>query len=322
MQQLLIKYLENKCAAHELNQVLNYLQTEHGQRHLADLMDQEINVNSISEEKDADYEKVFERISNHIKQDVPQTSSGTVSLHKKWYRIAASISGILLLAAIGLLFLNQNDTVYQTAYGETKSINLPDGSSVTLNANSSLLVKNNFSKQREVWLDGEAFFEVEKTKNQSDNEYVKFIVHTDRLEVEVIGTSFNVQNWKEKTQVVLKSGKVQLKSGENEVLTMEPGDLAEVLADDSSIQKKIVNPEVYSSWTDNQLLCNDTPFNDLAKAIERRFGKKVVFKDSTLQSLEVSGTLPLHNLSLLSEVLQESLSIKIQANDDTLIISK
>ncbi|MDF9797941.1 transmembrane sensor [Catalinimonas alkaloidigena] len=322
MHQLLVKYLENKCTAHELTQVLTYLQTEGGQRHLGELMDNEINDDDIHAVEDADYEKVYDRIRNNIKQEAFQSKSATILPYKKWLSIAATISGLILLATVGLLFLYPNETVYETAYGETKSITLPDGSSVTLNANSSLLVKNDFSDQREVWLDGEAFFEVEKTKGQSDNAYVKFIVHTDRLDVEVIGTSFNVQDWKEKTQVVLASGKVKLKANGNEVLTMAPGELAEVLADDSSIQKKIVNPEVYSSWTENQLLCNDTPFKDLAKVIQRRFGKEVVFQDSTLQTLEVSGTLPLHDLALLTEILQESLFIKIQANDDTLFVSK
>lgn len=320
MRQLLIKYLENKCTPLELDQVLAYLQTERGQKHLEEIIDQEINNEAFGVSVDADYDRIFEHIKKNIKPEISQRRSGSFSIHKKWYAVAATVSGFLLLATILFLVLRTDSTVYQTAYGETKSILLPDGSSVMLNANSSMSVKNNFDKQREVWLEGEAFFEVEKTK--ADNEYVKFVVHTNRLQVEVLGTSFNVQNWKEKTQVVLKSGKVKLKSGDDEVLTMKPGELAEVLAENSSIQKKVVNPEIYSSWTENRLLCNDTPLAQIGEVIQRRFGKQVLFEDDELKTLLVTGTLPLNELSLLTEILKESLNINIDANDSTLMISK
>lgn len=326
MHQLLVKYLENKCNAHELSQVLAYLKTDQGQQHLAKVLDQEINEDNIINEHrevNADYDQIFERIKTSVQEETSDSTLKSIPLYKRWYSVAAVISGFILMAtAIRFFVLSPDTTTYQTTFGETKSIVLPDSSLVTLNANSSLVVQNDFDEQREVWLEGEAFFEVEKTKSRDEKEYIKFTVHTGRLQVEVLGTSFNVQEWEEKTQVVLKSGKVKLKSSSNEMLTMEPGDLAEVSGNNDTIRRKVVNPDIYSSWTENKLLCHDTPLEEIATLIERRYGKKVVFQEENLERLVVAGTLPLHKLSLLTEVLQESLKINIQAYEEKLVISK
>lgn len=324
MHQLLVKYLENRCNAHEIDQVLEYLKTEEGLQHLATLMDQEIYEGKVHQSKavDADYDQLFEQIKNGA--DIPSESvRKTIPHYKKWYAVAAVASGFLLMTAfVWFLLLSPATTTYQTAYGETKSIILPDNSVVTLNANSSLLVQNDFGKQREVWLEGEAFFEVEKTKSEDEEAYIKFIVHTGRLEVEVLGTSFNVQDREGKTQVVLKSGKVKLRSLAHEELTMAPGELAEVSTNSPALEKKTVNPDIYSSWTEDKLLCHDTPLDEIATVIKHRFGRQVIFQQAALEEMVVSGTLPLHDLSLLREVLQESLNIHIEANENRLIISQ
>jgi transmembrane sensor len=326
MHQLLVKYLENRCNAHEIDQVLEYLKTEEGQQHLANLMDQEIYEDKgihQSQAVDADYDQLFKQIKSSIQGKSSRSIPKTISLYKKWYTVAAVVSGCMLMASvIWFILLSTATTTYQTAYGETQSIVLPDGSAVTLNANSSLLVQNDFDEQREVWLEGEAFFEVEKTKSRDEETYIKFVVHTDRLEVEVLGTSFNVQDWEEKTQVVLKSGKVKLKSITHEELTMEPGELAEVSANSPALEKKIVNPDLYSSWTEDKLLCHDTPLSEIAIVIKHRFGKPVIFQEAGLGGMVITGTLPLHDLSLLTEVLKQSLNIHIEANENSLIIRK
>src|SRR5690606_15777064 len=120
------------------------------------------------------------------------------------------------------LFKNQSSSWLQctTGYGETRKINLPDGSLVVLNANSELKYESNWQQapMREVWLQGEAFFEVVKTTEEK-----QFIVHTGSLDVEVLGTQFNVHNRHQKVQVVLSSGKVKLQPLERqESLLMNP----------------------------------------------------------------------------------------------------
>ena len=321
MHQRLINYLAGTCTEQELEQVLAYLKTKKGQRHLAAMLDEDIHrlTPSSTSQVTTDYDSLFRKIKKATTPGQRATPARRVARHSRW-AIAASVTGLLLLAAAGWLILNPRPTTYQTAYGETQSIVLPDGSAVTLNANSSLTVADDFREQREVWLQGEAFFEVEKVRDPDQAAYTKFIVHTNRLQVEVLGTTFNVQDWAKKTRVVLESGKVQLTSATNQQLALEPGELAEVSEADQTIQKKRVNPGLYSAWTQNRLLCDETPLQEVALVIEHRYGKRVVFEDTGLRNRLVTGSIPIHDLSLLTEVLQESLAITIQTYEDRLII--
>lgn len=324
MHRLLIKYREKTCNKQELDQVLAYLKTEAGQQHLAQLIDEDIDTPSYlneSESSSADYDSILDRIGNRIALEKRGSITKRVFLSRKRFSAAVAVVALLLLAATTWFFVqNTGRTTYQTAYGETQTVTLPDGSMVTLNAHSCLTLSDEFDAQREVWLKGEAFFEVEESVRQQDS--MKFVVYAGRLQIEVLGTSFNVQDWEEKTQVVLTSGKVKLTSATHKAITMEPGELAEVTENSRTIQKKAVNPDLYSAWTENQLRCNDTPLGEIATVIEHRYGKKVVFQQPALREITVTGTMPLHSLSLLTEVLKESLPITIQVDEETLIIRK
>ena len=115
---------------------------------------------------------------------------------------------LLLGVSLWYAWLAQSTSTYVTRYGETQTILLPDSSTVLLNANSRLTLSTDWTDTREVWLEGEAFFRVRKIKritSPASAEHVKFIVRTDRLNVEVLGTEFNVRQRSEKTAVLLKS---------------------------------------------------------------------------------------------------------------------
>lgn len=325
MHQLLIKYLENRCTTEELDAVLAYVKTEKGRQDLAKLMDYDIHERYVdgshSDEATVD-SQVFEGIKNRITHGKPGVSRN-MPLVRKWYALAAAVTGILLVVAISFLYLQQPSYIlYETAYGETKTVSLPDGSSVTLNANSSLRLLDSFDKERRVWLQGEAFFRVEEVALKHKPGFIKFVVLTDRLNVEVLGTAFNVQDWQKKTQVVLESGKVRLKSASEEEVTMKPGELAEISEYEAKIKKKEVNPVVYTSWKENKLYCDETPLEEIADLIKYRYGKTVIFQLPNHEDITISGTLPLDDLALLMQVLQESLKINIQAYETEIVISQ
>ena len=326
MHQLLIKYLENRCSAEELDEVLAYIKTVEGQQHLAELMDQDIYegfTDSFAADEEAVDERVLARIKSSISKERTEPKAKRSSLYRKWYAIAASLTGILLVAVLSFLYIQQPTYIlYETAFEETKTISLPDGSLVTLNANSSLRLSDDFHDEREVWLKGEAFFEVEEVSRKQEAGLIKFTVHTDRLDVEVLGTAFNVQDWQKKTQVVLAHGKVRLKAANQQEMTMLPGELAEITEGKSRIKKIEVNPELYTSWKENKLYCDDTPLSEIADLIRFRFGKEVYFQQDNLGDITITGTLPLQDLSLLSKILQETLKINIQAYETKIVISK
>jgi len=323
MHDLIIKYLNNQCSPAEADQVLRYLQTPDGQRHLEKIMSEEASDLNRVADREPDYDQIFSKIHSTVEANSDATSK-VIPLYRRWYAVAAAVSAVLLVATWLLLLQPNQSELYQTAYGETKVIELNDGSSVTLNANSTLKVSTSHDI-REVWLQGEAFFEIEEVVLdngvQGNDELVKFIVHTQELDVVVVGTSFNVQNWDDKTQVVLNSGKVWLEAN-TEKLTMEPGEVAELNSEGQVIKTSVANPNIYSAWKENKLVCRNTTLEEIADVIYHRFGYSAEFTDDSLQLLSITGTLPLHQLTLLTETLQESLNITIQSDGQTLMFEK
>lgn len=268
----------------------------------------------------------------------PAASTGNErGVQTEWYhrgilKIAASFIGLLLLFYGSYLIWSEfRNVTYQTAYGETKSIILPDSSVVTLNANTLLKVPDQWDDQeeREVWLEGEAYFEVQKlvldqgvnhaTQQKNYSGQVKFIVHTNNMQVEVLGTKFNVNARRRKTQVVLNSGKVKLRSDKHE-LTLEPGELAELSEAHPGFTKKTVNPEPYFLWKDNKLVCDGTSLGEIVKIMQDRFGVEVIFIEDHLAGIEASGTIPMDNINVFITVLKKSIGLDITKNGKRVVI--
>ena len=124
------------------------------------------------------------------------------------HRVAAGLVGLLIAALAILWYYHQNNHLQtiDTGYAQLREVMLPDGSIVTLNANSTLRYSTDWNHQdiREVWLEGEAFFSVAHT---SDNQ--KFVVRAGSMDVKVVGTEFNVHSRREEVNVVLQTGRVE-----------------------------------------------------------------------------------------------------------------
>ncbi|HET9431289.1 MAG TPA: FecR family protein, partial [Chitinophagaceae bacterium] len=123
---------------------------------------------------------------------------------KRWWISAAAVI-VLLAAGISFWKLTPGKPVIESPYGQLSNNQLPDGSTMILNANSTVTLSKGWEegKDREVWLQGEAFFKVTRTAKKS-----RFIVHTGNLDVIVTGTQFNVMNRDSRTTVLLTEGSV------------------------------------------------------------------------------------------------------------------
>ena len=201
---------------------------------------------------------------------------------------------------------------YTTTFGEQQEIILPDDTRVTLNANSLLKFEKAWSESptREVWLEGEAFFEVVKQPGAVDG---RFIVHTLRLDVEALGTSFNVQARDEETHVVLNTGKVKLHpahsaSGKSD-LFLKPGDMATLRQD--RLVKTQVNPQHYSSWQDNRLFFDNVSIREIARRLKNTYGYEVTVEKPEWLDLTFTGSCPADDISILLTALSESFHLKV-----------
>jgi transmembrane sensor len=262
----------------------------------------------------SDSDKIFERIVQTVSDN-----SRTGSLFKSYFaKFAAVFIGVLIMAFVGykIYVANTIDTIY-TAYGQTKDVILPDGSKVILNANSNISYKKNWLKgeDREVELTGEAFFEVtHKTNNQ------KFIVKTRDLNVEVLGTKFNVLSRKTRSMVLLNSGKVKLDIKRHEGFIMKPGEMVELNADKSTVKKTLVKDEKYTSWKKKILTFESTTIADIARLIGDNYGIKIIIPNKKLANEKFTGTFPVdEDINLLLKMLSKANKFKMVEKDGYII---
>jgi len=138
---------------------------------------------------------------------------------------------------------------YVTNRGEQQKITLPDESVVYLNERSTLAYTDNWSKgaDREVRLQGEAFFQVEE--KVYSGEKVKFMVVTNDVTVEVVGTEFNVNDRQQGTKVFLNSGRVRLSlKNLGEIINMAPGDMVQYDAATGQVDNRRPQQRNMISW--------------------------------------------------------------------------
>ena len=236
----------------------------------------------------------------------------------KWRWIAAAAAVVIFFAGITIWkYAGDNRSTIKASFGELSQNRLPDGSEVILNANSTVTLGDKWEEgvDREVWLKGEAFFHVKKTSDHN-----RFIVHTDKMDVIVTGTQFNVITRDEKSSVLLTEGSVTIRTREGKEIRMQPGDFVEINND--QIEKKPANEEAILAWRNNQLLFEHTAMADVARIISEHYGVKVVLADEEVRNETLSGIMANNNLDVLLKSLETAKNFKITRNDSTIIIAK
>lgn len=204
-------------------------------------------------------------------------------------------------------------------FGKRSRITLSDNSVVWLNSGSKLIYPARFAdEKREVFLDGEAMFEV------SHDEKHPFFVLTRNLDVQVLGTVFNVCAYSDEHTVstVLESGSVELRY-DNRVLLgakkemMVPGMLAVYNPLEESITQTKVNTRDYTSWKDGFVVLDKNSLGSIAKRLSRYYNVSIVFEDPKLSEETFSGYLDLKNsavqvLEIISEIVDIEIVQKVQ----------
>ncbi len=216
-----------------------------------------------------------------------------------WMAIAASIA---ILSVISYLFFNimkndlnsSSEAVVQlkkvfNPEGRRSKISLPDGSIVHLNAESTLIFPEVFNDSlRTVELYGEAYFEVEENKQKP------FIVRSEMIETEVLGTSFNVRAFDQEDEinVALVTGKVRVKNenrkgDKSQVLV--PGEKLTYVKSNSTYQKSQFDLIEETGWKNNILVFKNTDFKTFVIMIERWYGVEIKVEKAPDKKWSVNG---------------------------------
>ena len=253
----------------------------------------------------------------------PNPSAVPVRSPRPWYwAAAASLVGLLLLS---YWLLTPSIQTYTTTYGESKRVLLPDSSVAVLNANSTLSYPLDWEAEgpRRVTLTGEAFFSVTHQQNHR-----KFIVQANELAIEVIGTEFNVNHRRGETEVVLQTGSIRLdwsvdedSAQEANNLVIAPGEMVVYSQEQKDVRREVVNPDLYSSWTQKRLLFDKTPLAEVFAMIKDNYGYEVQAAPGIAEKV-FTAEIDHADLDLLLYFLSESFDLAITKDQQTIIIKQ
>lgn len=168
----------------------------------------------------------------------------------------------------------------ETPRGGEYILSLSDGTRVHLNAMSSLRYPVAFGpERREVELIGEALFEVSKSETP-------FIVHTPAMQVEVLGTTFNLSAYPdEASQTTLVEGAVRLHARSGAHCLLQPSQQATWRADSGEWLVQTVDTDFYTSWAKGKILFKDQRLEDIMKTLSRWYGVEASYADEELKEL-------------------------------------
>ena len=209
---------------------------------------------------------------------------------KSYYKYVAAMAMIGLTV---VLFMIQNLQekpllTYQTDIYEKKTVLLADGTKVRLNGNSELIVWNQEDQSpREVWLKGEAFFHVKKSNEPHKN----FVVHSGCLDIEVLGTEFNVLNDNLGVHVALKSGKVKLtdtKDNYHDAVFMVPGEVYSFVPGSGDLTLNTKKSSQYLAWLDGKIILDNSGIDEIGALISARFGLDVMVSASVSKGKKIN----------------------------------
>ena len=271
-----------------------------------------------------------ETFYSSLKQDIDATIANPVPVKKlstpgrlnTWLKVAAVFIGITVCASLLYFYFQPAATIkIFTAYKQVRTFELPDHSFVTLNANSSLEYPEDWNDdEREVILKGEGFFRITHIEKQKHAE--KFIVHANEVNVEVLGTEFNVKNRDNITDVMLQTGKVQLRiKGNDAAQVMKPNDFISFNSKTKKIDTQTVNPSYYTAWLNNKYSFSNVTLQEVCNHLQDFYGLKFEIKNAKLATRKITGTLLLGDESSVLQTLSSFLNANIVQQGQQVTIS-
>ena len=284
----LAKWLNNELTETELAEFKNSDEYASYQRILE--------ASSTLEAPDFDVENAFEALKN--KRTLKETKVVQLKPFKRFLRVAAAVTIIMVGSYFYLNTLNEN---ISTQYAENKEVVLPDTSEILLNADSEISYsEKKWDKERNVSLEGEAFFKVAKGK--------RFTVSTDQGIVAVLGTQFNVENRKGYFEVTCFEGLVSVTYNNKE--TKLPAGTSFMAIDGKIIEAEIPNTTT-PSWVNNESSFKSIPLKYVLDEFQRQHNIKVETQNIDINKL-FTGTFSNTNTDLALQSISVPSQIKFK----------
>jgi len=228
---------------------------------------------------------------------------------------------LIMGAVTAWYFIAYDPNAYQSAIGDTKTVRLTDGSTITLNTNSAIHVALTAAERR-IELDrGEAFFDVAKDPRRS------FIVSTGGKRVIAVGTKFSVLREAQDTRVVVTEGRVkveELRGGAALAPATElpAGSIAQAGPTGVLVkQGSVAEAETYLSWRSGYIALRDTELADAVAEFNRYNRKQLVIGDPAISRVRIGGNLRAANVDAFVRVLEKGFPVRAETQGDRIVLT-
>ncbi len=359
IKELLVRFIAGKLDDLERIQVMNWIDESVENRQYFEEMKKYYQLTKLIKKpggfnKEEGWERVkagYNRI--YLKKIEDLKSVKRLLIRRYLIPVAASITAAFIIGALFNQFIINkkvdNSLVLSeinVPLGSKSQLRLPDGTVVWLNAGSKLSYFNNsFITSRQVMLEGEAYFDVVKNKENI------FVVNTSDIKVKVFGTQFNIKSYSEENiiQTTLIEGSLSVEpikgNSKRNTVFLKPNQSAnyfkavrksdtsdELIAGDkeelpSELAEKIIvmqkiDPLPITSWKDTEWVIEGESLDNLAVKLERRYNVKIYFQDVSLKKYKFSGILKDETFEQVLKILQITMPVVYKVNENKVTLSE
>jgi transmembrane sensor len=291
---LFLKYFENTCSKQEMEEFFAYIRkakTDDELRSLIRKVYEEIKLSHPSlTYVDEDGKLVFIEPAGEVNISTLKKSG-----KNKYVRALALAASVIIIA--GIIWMSNNPAKDKKMAGvetltkkfterkEQKYLLLPDSTQVWLNAASSLQFPDEFkSDKREVYLTGEAFFDVKHADK------TPFLIHTRNITTTVLGTAFNIKAYADQKEITVSvtRGKVKVSRDDKLIAVLTKGRAVKINNISEQVTEKNVAVENIAVWQQGNLVYDDAPLEDIVKDLQNVFNAKIIIEDTAANKVIIN----------------------------------
>jgi ferric-dicitrate binding protein FerR (iron transport regulator) len=199
-----------------------------------------------------------------------------------------------------------------------KSATLPDGTVIALNKNSVITYPDKFGrKKRKVLLKGEAFFQVKRDEKKP------FIIEAENVEIEVLGTSFNVDARPDKqfVEVIVNTGKVALRSEKGKEIVLLKGERGVFSKETGELVKEANKSRNYLAWKTKKLIFEDDCLADVVKDISEAYDINIELASPALKDCRLTAIYDDLSLDAILNILKETFDLSVVKKDNIILVT-
>lgn len=319
---LLLKIIENRADDSEKSLFYEWYNNAEN----AELFDQFKKVSELSEfeanSTQANWKQVVDKVRagynvpDYIELPDSGVSARTIPLNVI-LRVAAMIAILIGLTFLfkTIVFSPKQLIVSGNDLKNNEPYQLADGSQVYLHGNSEISFTDKFgTKNREVTLEGEAFFEIKR------NEKVPFVITSNNTNTRVLGTSFNVFSDESGTvQVSVVTGVVEFYTDKRKILKLQAGEQGTYSPETDNIEKTVISNPNFQAWKTGVIVFSDTPLNEVFSVLSRQYSRVFIFKGNNGKTPSITTTFDNQTLEAVLEELNLLLNTQNVSKNDTII---